>query len=149
MAGYPADDAPGAVTVQPPPAGSEEDGSFAAFADGQVNRTGGARCERDGDDLAALSGDDQRAVAAFGAQALNIRTRRLRHPQPVQGKQGDKSVLGRRAEPGGDQEASELVAVQAGGVRLVIDPGPADMGKPGSDPATLPRPHTGRTQRSC
>jgi hypothetical protein len=94
----------------------------------RVNRPGGARCERDGDDLAALAGDDQRAVAAFGAQALDVSAGRLRNPQAVQREQGDKSVLGRRAEPGGDQQRAELVAVQPGGVRLVIDPGPADMG---------------------
>ena len=36
-------------------------------------------------------------------------------------------VLGGRAEPGGDQERAELVAVQGGGVRLVVQPGPADV----------------------
>ena len=37
-------------------------------------------------------------------------------------------MLGRRAEPGGDQQRTELVAVQPGGVRLVIQAGPANMG---------------------
>jgi hypothetical protein len=37
-------------------------------------------------------------------------------------------VLGRRAEPDGDQQRAELVAVQPGGMRLVVQPGPADMG---------------------
>ena len=32
------------------------------------------------------------------------------------------------AESGSDQQRAELVAVQAGGVRLVIQPGPADVG---------------------
>jgi hypothetical protein len=36
-------------------------------------------------------------------------------------------VLGRRAEPGGDPQRAEFVAVQPGGVRLVVQPGPADM----------------------
>jgi hypothetical protein len=36
-------------------------------------------------------------------------------------------MLGGRPEPGGDQEGAELVAVQGGGVRLVIQPGPPDM----------------------
>jgi len=31
------------------------------------------------------------------------------------------------AEPGGDQEGTELVAVQGGGVRLVVQPGTADV----------------------
>ena len=42
IAGYPADDPPGAVPVQPTPVGGEEDGSFAAFADRQVDRPRGA-----------------------------------------------------------------------------------------------------------
>jgi hypothetical protein len=37
-------------------------------------------------------------------------------------------VLGGRAEPGGDEEGAGLVAVQGGGVRLIIRPGAADMG---------------------
>ena len=36
-------------------------------------------------------------------------------------------MLGGRAEPGGDQQCADLVAVQAGGVRLVVQAGPADM----------------------
>ena len=36
-------------------------------------------------------------------------------------------MLGRRAEPGGDQERAELVAVQGGGMGLVIQPRPPDM----------------------
>ena len=51
----------------------------------------------------------------------------LRHAQPVEREQGDQRVLGGRAEPGGDQERAELVAVQGGGVRLVVQPRPADV----------------------
>jgi hypothetical protein len=36
-------------------------------------------------------------------------------------------VLGGRAEPGGDQDRAELVAVQRGGVRLVVQPWAADV----------------------
>ena len=36
-------------------------------------------------------------------------------------------MLGRRAEPGGDQERAELVAVQGGGVRLIVQPGTPDV----------------------
>ena len=63
--GHTADDPGGAVPVQPPPARGEEQGSFGALADGQVDGVGGARGERDGDDLAALAGDDQGPVPAF------------------------------------------------------------------------------------
>ena len=36
-------------------------------------------------------------------------------------------MLGWRAEPGSDQQSAEFVAVQAGGVRLVVEAGPPDM----------------------
>jgi hypothetical protein len=67
-------------------------------------------------------------VPAPGAERLDVRAGRLGHPQPVQREQGHQGLLGRRAEPGGDQQPAEFVAVQPGGVRVVIQPGPADMG---------------------
>jgi hypothetical protein len=36
-------------------------------------------------------------------------------------------VLDGRAEPGGDQEGAELVAVQGGGVRLIVQPRTANV----------------------
>ncbi len=36
-------------------------------------------------------------------------------------------MLERRTEPGGDQQRAELVAVQGGGVGLVVRPRPPDM----------------------
>ena len=50
------DDPPGAVPVQPPPVSGQEDRPLGTLADGQVDRPGRARCQRDGDDLAALCG---------------------------------------------------------------------------------------------
>jgi len=55
-AGSLADDPPGAVPVQPPPVCGQEHRAAGAFPDGQVDRPGGARRERDGYDLAALIG---------------------------------------------------------------------------------------------
>ena len=118
-----ADDPGGAVPVQPPPVRGDEQRPLGALADGQVDRPGGTRGERDGDDLAALAGDDQSPVAAFQAEVLDVRAGGLRYPQPVEREEGDQCVLAGRAEPGGDQERAELVAVQRGGVRLVIQPG--------------------------
>jgi hypothetical protein len=126
-AGHPADDPGGAVPVQPPPVRGEEQRSFGPLAGRQVDRPGGARRERDGDDLAAFAGDDQGAVAALQAQVLDVRAGGLRDPQPVQREQRDQRVLGGRAEPGGDEDASELVAVQGSGVRLVAEAGTADV----------------------
>jgi len=36
-------------------------------------------------------------------------------------------MLAGRAQPGGNQQGTHLVAVQPGGARLVIQPGTADM----------------------
>jgi len=79
-ASYLADDSPGAVPVQPPPVPGQEYGAIGAFTDGQVDCPGGARRERDGDDLAALAGDGQGPVATFKAQVLDIGTGSLRDP---------------------------------------------------------------------
>ena len=55
-AGDLANDPPGAVPVQPPPVGGKEHRPADPLAEGQVDRPGRARRERDGDDLAALIG---------------------------------------------------------------------------------------------
>jgi hypothetical protein len=70
--GDPADDPRGAVPVQPPPVSGKEQRPADALADRQVNGARGARGERDGDDLAALAGDDQGPVAALEAQVLDV-----------------------------------------------------------------------------
>jgi hypothetical protein len=36
-------------------------------------------------------------------------------------------VLGRGPDPGRDQQSADFVAVQGGGVRLVVHPGSADV----------------------
>jgi hypothetical protein len=51
-----ADDPPGAVPVQPPPIGCQEDRALAAFAEGQVDRPRGPQRQRNGHDLAAFCG---------------------------------------------------------------------------------------------
>jgi len=91
----PADDAPGAVPVQPAALPAEEDRPFAALADGEVDRPGGPGRERDRDDLPALAGDGEGPVAAFQAHGLDVGAGSLRHSQPVQREQRDQGVLGR------------------------------------------------------
>ena len=70
---------------------------------------------------------DQGPVAALEAQVLDVSAGGLGDPQPVQGEQRDQRMLRGRAEPGGDQQGAELVAVQRDGVRLVVHPGTADV----------------------
>ena len=86
-AGDSADDPPGTMPVQPLAIAGYEDRSLAALADGQVDRPGGPRRERDGDDLAAFAGDQQGPVAALGAERLDVGTGGFGDPQPVQRKQ--------------------------------------------------------------
>src|SRR5262249_12787373 len=69
-AGHAADDAGGAVPVQPGPIGGKEDRAFTSFADREIDGAGGARRKRDRDDLAALSDDGQRPVAALVPEGL-------------------------------------------------------------------------------
>jgi hypothetical protein len=77
-----ADDPPGAVPVQPPPVRGQEDRTISAFIGGQVDRPGGAGCQRDGDDLAALAGDGQGPVPAFQTQVLDVGAGGLRDRSP-------------------------------------------------------------------
>ncbi len=109
-----ADDPSGAVPVQSPPVTGQENVPVRSFADDQVDRPGGARRQRDSNDLAALAGDGQGPVPAFQAQVLDVGAGGLRHPQPVQREQGNQRMLKRRAEPGGDKQGAQLVAVQGG-----------------------------------
>lgn len=90
-----------------------EAASWTSAAAPRVKRCGnervpkGARADRFGDARAAGG-----AVAAFEPHVLDVGAGGLGHAQPVEGEQGDQGVPGRRAEPGGDQERADLVAVQ-------------------------------------
>ena len=95
-AGDAADDPRGAVPIQAAAVSGQEDRPVCALADGQVDGPGGARSERDRDDLAALAGDHERPVPALHAQRLDVRAGGLRHPQAIEGQQRDQRMLRRR-----------------------------------------------------
>jgi len=67
-------------------------------------------------------------VAALEAQVLDVGAGGFGDPQPVQGEQRDQRIIAWRAEPGGDEQRAELIAIQRDGVRLVIDSGPSHVG---------------------
>jgi transposase len=81
-AGNPANDPPGTMPVQPPTVRGQEDGAVDPLADGQVDRPGGARCERDGDHLEdlhrldaklkAVKAELQTTVQAMGSHLMDI-----------------------------------------------------------------------------
>jgi hypothetical protein len=64
-------------------------------ADGQVERPGGPRRQRDGHDLAALirAGDGQSPVPALEAQVLDVGVGGFRYAKPVQREQRDQRLL--------------------------------------------------------
>jgi hypothetical protein len=66
-------------------------------------------------------------VPTLNPERLDIGVRSFRDAQPVEGQQGDQRVFRRRAEPGGDQDRAELVAVQSRGVGFVVEARPANM----------------------
>jgi len=66
-------------------------------------------------------------VPPFGTQGLDIGAGGFRHPQLIEGEEGDQRVVCRAAEPGGDERRAPLVAVQAGGMRLVAQARAADV----------------------
>ena len=109
-------DPTGGVTIEAAAIGAEEDRSFQPLADGQVDGPGRAGSEGDGDDLAALAQDGQRAVTAFETKSVDVGPGSLRYPQPVEDQHRDEGVFSRGAQTGGDQQRPDLVSVQSGGV---------------------------------
>ncbi|HCU96392.1 MAG TPA: hypothetical protein DHU96_28225 [Actinobacteria bacterium] len=112
------------MAVQPAAIGGQEDRSFGPLADGQVDSPGGARGQRDGDHLAALTRDYQRPVAALDAKCFDVGTGSFGHPQPVEGEQRDQRMLRRRAKTSRDQQGAELVTVKASGMGLIVQARP-------------------------
>jgi hypothetical protein len=66
-------------------------------------------------------------VPALSAEGFDVRAGGLGDPQPAEGEQRDQRMLSRGAEPGGDQQRADFVAVQGGGVRIVVAPRPTDV----------------------
>src|SRR5204862_7208056 len=138
---------PGAVAIQPLPVAATEDWPLTALTDGQVDRPGGARRERDGDDLAALAGNYQGPVPALDAQGPDVGTDGFGHPQPVEGQQRDERVLGGRA-----RRRPTSRRARCGPARWRVTHSPGAGGgheRRASAQADLPRRRSGRTRPRC
>ena len=61
------------------------------------------------------------AVAAFETELFDVGADRFGHPQAVEREQAEQRMVAGVAEPGGDEHGADLVAVEAGGVRLVVE----------------------------
>src|SRR5262245_13168744 len=99
----------------------------AAFADGQVDRSRGARREWDERAFAALAGDRQGPVPAFGPKRFDVGASGFGYSQPVEGHERDQGMFVGGADPGGDEQGADFVAFQAGDVGFVVDPRAADV----------------------
>src|SRR5919106_2092690 len=122
-------DPAGRVTVNPPPAGSEEDRPVAALADHEIDGPGRAGRQGNGHNFASLAPDRERAMAPLQAQVLDVGADGFGDWQPVEGQQADQRVIPRAGQPGGDQHGAYLVAVQASGVGLIVQAGSTYMGR--------------------
>ena len=72
---------------------ADQDRSVGAFADGQVDGSGGAWHEWDPGGLVALTDDLQGAMTAFEPEVVDVRAARLADPQSVQTEQhGERGV---------------------------------------------------------
>jgi hypothetical protein len=58
--------------------------AFAAFANREVNRSGGAGRKRDDHRLAALAQDGQSAMSSFETERFDVRTGCFRNPQFIE-----------------------------------------------------------------
>jgi hypothetical protein len=102
----------GGGAVHSPSFGVDEDRPDRSFADVQVKGAGGARCQRDGEVLAALADDSQRAMATIHVQVADVGAERFGDAQPIQRQQDDQGVIACGAEPGLHQQGAEFVVVQ-------------------------------------
>ena len=66
-------------------------------------------------------------MAAFEAELFDVGADRFGDPQPVERQQAEQRMVTGAAEPGGDEHGADLVAVQAGRVRLVVEARSADV----------------------
>ena len=78
--GDPAHHAGYGVAGEPVAVDSDEGRVLEAIADGQIEGSGGPRCEGDGDGLAALAVHDQGPGASFEAELFDVDAERLGDP---------------------------------------------------------------------
>jgi hypothetical protein len=120
-------DAAGSVAVEVGAVVPCEDRTLVAFAYGEVHGAGGAGCEWDGGDLAALAPDGQRAMAAFKPEPFDVGANRFGYAQSVEREEGEEVVVTGTGESGGNEHGADLIAVQGGGVRLAVEAGTPDV----------------------
>ncbi len=124
----------GGAPIQALPRGTAEDRSFGPFAHGQVDHPGGTR--HDGDDcgLGALDHDPKGPVPSIDAQVLEVRTAGLAHPQAIEAEQDGEGSMGVVEVLCGEEEPSELGAIDAPALGAVDGRATDVLGGIGGDP---------------
>src|SRR5436190_518560 len=124
-------DPSGGVAIESLTVDSNEDGSFAALTDREVDGAGSSGRQWDGDDLPTFAVDGQSAVAPFEAQRFDVGAGGFRDAQAVQREQADQRMVAGARESSGDEHGPDFVAAQAGGAGLVVEPRPAHVDRRG------------------
>jgi hypothetical protein len=101
-----------ARSIHPSPVDGDEDRPDGSFTDIEVERSGGARGERDRDVLAALAHDPQRPMPTVHVEIGDVGAERFGDAQPVQRQQRDQRVIAGGAETGLHEQGAEFVAIQ-------------------------------------
>jgi hypothetical protein len=70
-----------------------------------------------------------RVRCALESEVLDVGPDGFGDSQPVEGQHADQCVISGAGQPGGDQQGTDFVAVQAGGVGLVVQAGSAHMSR--------------------
>lgn len=104
------------MTVDPLTRVVYEDRALEPFTDCEVEGPSDPRRQWHGDDLAAFAGHSQGAVTSLQSQRVDVGAERLGDAQPIQCQQRHQGVISWRGQPRGDEQRSELVAIQAGRV---------------------------------
>jgi hypothetical protein len=68
-------------------------------------------------------------VSPLEPEVFDVGADGLGDPQPVEGEQANQGVIPRVGQPSGDQQGTDLVAVQAGGMGFVVQAGSPHMGR--------------------
>jgi hypothetical protein len=116
-----------AVAVQAAPVRTSEDRSAESLTDGEVDRPRGARCQGDGDDLAALAQNRQGAVSPLETQGSMFAPVASETRRPFEREQRDQSVFDGWPQAGRYQQGADFVGVQANGVGVVVQPRPPNV----------------------
>ena len=108
--------------------GGQKDRAVHPLTHGQVDRPGGPSARGMRTILPPLCRWGDGPVAPFDAHVLDVGPEGLEDAQTVEGEQRDQGVIPRVADPGDDEDASDLVAVEPDGVGLRVNRATADIG---------------------